>query len=350
MLQRTPSRALALQVALQVALLTSLAALGCRPSEHGSDHSEATAPSGRLTVYSGRNENLIGPVLDRFRETTGIQVAVRYGETAELAATILEEGAASPADLFIAQDAAALGALAAAGRLKPLPADLVGAVPARFRDPERRWAGVSGRARVVVYNTGRTSPEDLPQSLEEVGDPRFRGRFGVAPLNASFQAHLAAYRVLHGAEKLDALLAAIAANEPRTFPNNSSIVTATIAGEVDWGLVNHYYLWRALDETPDAPARNFAMPAPGSGFVNVAGVGVLEESPQALRLVAYLLAEESQRHFAEETFEYPLVEGAQPAVELQPLAEVATPELDWARLSEALAPTLEAIRRSGLVP
>jgi iron(III) transport system substrate-binding protein len=344
MLHRETTRS----VACAAGLLTLLA-LGCRPAEPG-DTTEDAAPNGPLTVYSGRNENLIGPVLERFRKATGIEVAVRYGETAELTATLLEEGAASPADLFIAQDAAALGALAAAGRLVTLPAETVAAVPARFRDPAGRWVGVSGRARVVVYNTGRVAPEELPQSLEQVGDPRFRGRFGVAPLNASFQAHLAAYRVLHGPEALAELLAAIAANEPRTFPNNSAIVAATIAGEIDWGLTNHYYLWRALDETPGAPARNFAMPDAGSGFVNVAGVGVLGDGPGARQLVAWLLGEQAQRHFAEETFEYPLAAGVEPSVELQPLAELATPELDWASLSEALGPTLEAIRAAGLVP
>ncbi|HVS13801.1 MAG TPA: extracellular solute-binding protein [Thermoanaerobaculia bacterium] len=338
-------------------LLASLAALGCRPEAEGggvSEGGEVSEASGPLTVYSGRNENLIGPVLERFEAESGIEVAVRYGETAELTATLLEEGAASTADVFIAQDAAALGALATEGRLASLPAETIAAVPPRFRDPQGRWAGVSGRARVVVYNTGRITPEELPQSLEEVGDPRFRGRFGLAPLNASFQAHLAAYRVLQGPEKLDELLGAIAANEPRTFPNNSSIVAATIAGEIDWGLTNHYYLWRALDETPGAPARNFAMPDEGSGFVNVAGVGVLKDRPESRQLVVYLLGDEAQRHFAEETFEYPLAVGVEPAVEpaveLQPLDEVATPDLDWASLSEALAPTLEAIRRSGLVP
>lgn len=338
--------------ALLLALLAVLPA-ACRGEEEAAapaGEEEATAVAAEtITVYSGRNENLIAPLFDRFTAATGIEVQARYGETAELAATLFEEGEATPAQVFVSQDAAALGALAAEGRLTPLPDDVVGRIPTIYRDPEGRWVGLSGRARVLVYNTRQTSPDALPASLDEVGDPRYRGRFGLAPLNASFQAQIAAYHALEGREATADLLARLAANQPKIFPNNGAIVQAAIAGEIDFGLVNHYYLWRALEEDPEAPARNYFQPGGGaSSFVNVAGVGVLRESPQALELVRFLVSDEAQRYFAEETFEYPLAPGVEPPVELEPLASLDPAEIDFRQVSAVIEETLELIRASGL--
>lgn len=349
-----------LSLVVSTVLLVLVAALagGCAPG--GEEEAAAPAPGGEegtaaaagpVTVYSGRNENLIGPILDRFSEESGIEVEVRYGDTAEMAATLFEEGEATPAEVFISQDAAALGALAAEGRFSALPADVVDRIPALYRDPQGRWVGLSGRARVVVYNTEAvTDPAgELPATLEDVGDPKYRGRFGVAPLNASFQAQIAVYRALEGREATVELLERIVANEPRTFPNNGAIVQATIAGELDFGLVNHYYLWRALDEDPEAPARNYFQPGGGAAsFVNVAGVGLIRESPEALELVRFLVSDEAQRYFAEETFEYPLVTTVEPSVQLEPLASLDPAELDYEQVSAVLEETLELIRDSGL--
>ncbi len=315
------------------ATLISICLLGC---DGGSDPA-------RLTLYSGRNEKLIQPLIDTFSKEHGIEVAVRYGSTAEIAAALLEEGSNSPADLFISQDAGALGALSNAEMLRPLPGDLLERVPESYRSERGDWIGLSGRARVVVYNTTRISPEQLPQRLEEVGNPIFRGRFGVAPNNASFQAHMAAYLAATDPASLDRLLTEMAANEPKTYSKNSHIVQAVITGEVDWGLVNHYYLLRALKEDPDAPAANFVMPAGTmSGFINVAGAGLLSDDENAGKLMRFLVSEQAQRYFAEQTFEYP----------------VATDEaadrpgddrrLRFGALAEALPTTQERIRQSGL--
>ncbi len=329
-----------------VALLTAAGLLGgC-----GGAAPPERAAEGPLVVYSGRNEALIGPLLERFEEQEGIAVEARYGETAELAATLLEEGEHSPADVFLSQDAAALGALSAAGRLAPLPAELLDRVPAGFRSPRGDWVGLSGRARTVVYNTERLTPAELPASLEAVTDPRFRGRFGVAPTNGSFQAHMAVYRVLRGRPALDRLLAGMAANQPLRYPKNSAIVEAVIAGEIDWGLVNHYYLWRALAERPGAPAANYFMSeGAAAGFVNLAGAGLVRDRPAGRRLLAHLLAADGQRYFAEQTFEYPVVPEVPAAPGLPPLPPAAAAEVDFAAVSSALEETLVAIHDSGLV-
>ncbi len=338
-------------------LLGSLAA-GCAalalacgpPAERGGEGAAGDGAAPPLLVYSGRNESLVGPLLARFSETAGVEVRVRYAETAELAATLLEEGPGTPAEVFISQDAAALGALAAAGVLRRLDDALLARVPPRFRAPGGEWVGVSGRLRTVVYNTEATSPAALPRGLAEVAAPRYRGRFGVAPTNASFQAHMAAYGVIAGEPALVELLAAMAANGPRSYPKNSAIVAAVAAGEIDWGLVNHYYLWRELEENPGAPAANFFMTeGPAAAFANLAGAAVLADREEARGLVAFLLSDEAQRYFVEETFEYPLVEGVAPAPGLPPLAALAAPEVDFARVAEALPRTLERIGESGLI-
>lgn len=303
-----------------------------------------------LTVYSGRNEKLIEPLIERFRKETGIEVQVRYGDTAELAATLMEEGARTPAAVFIAQDAAALGALSDRQVFRPLPEQLLGMVPERFRSPKGDWVGLSGRARSVVYAPERISPEELPRSLEAVGDPRYRGRFGVAPTNGSFQAHMAVYQAVHGREELEKLLSALAANEPRRYPKNSTIVEAVMSGEIDFGLVNHYYLWQAKKENPETTVANFFMPeGEASSFVNVAGAGVLAASENAERFIAYLVSPDAQQYFATETFEYPLTDGADPVAGLQPLGDIRTPDISMGTVSDLLGETLVLIQQSGLV-
>lgn len=330
-----------------LALLLAVVTVGLAAC--GAPAPEEAAPQ-TVTVYSGRNESLVGPILARFQEQSGIEVEVRYGETAEMAATLMEEGEGSPAHVFISQDAAALGAVADAGLLQSLPETIMSRVPSRFADAQDRWVGLSGRARTVVYNTDQVTPEELPRSLTEVTDPRYQGSFGVAPLNSSLQAHMAVYRVVHGADALEKLLTGMAANEPKDYPKNSAIVEAVIRGEVDWGLVNHYYLWRALDEQPDAPAANFYMPeGDASSFVNVAGVGLLQDTEAARQLIAFLLSDEAQGYFSQETFEYPLVPGVPIEEGLKPLEELDTPDVDFGRVADELEETISAIQSSGLV-
>ncbi|HEX6176825.1 MAG TPA: extracellular solute-binding protein, partial [Thermoanaerobaculia bacterium] len=278
------------------------------------------------------------------------KVEARYGETAEMAATLLEEGQRTPADVFFSQDAGALGAIAKANLAKPLPEDLLSKVPPRFAGPNRMWVGVSGRARTVVYNPNKMKPEQLPQSLEEVANPKWAGRWGVAPLNASFQAQAAVYNALNGPQALESLLQSMVKAKPRRYPRNGAIVDAVASGEIDWGLVNHYYVWEAKREKSDVPVANFFMPkGDASSFVNVAGVALLDDQDgDAMTFVRFLLDDEAQTYFANRTFEYPLVQGVQAAVALQPLDQLRTPDIDFARVSEVLPETLAKINESGL--
>ncbi len=224
------------------------------------------AGSGSLTVYSGRNEELIQPLIDTFIDETGVEVEVRYGDSAELAATILEEGDNSPADVFIAQDPASLGVVALDGLLTTLPDDILDRVPDSLEDVDGHWVGISGRSRVVVYDTTLVDPADLPADENGFTDPEWAGRVGLAPTNGSFLSFVSAKILLDGEEATLEWLQAMAANDSPTFPNNSSIVAGVNDGQVETGLVNHYYWYRLADElgAENVDAANHFLPGPGS--------------------------------------------------------------------------------------
>ena len=282
---------------------------------------------GELVVYSGRAETLVQPIIDQFAAATGIQVEVRYGSTAEIAATLLEEGENSPADLFYAQDPGGLGAVEAAGLLTPLPAEILSQVPARFADVNGEWIGISGRARVIVYNTNTLTEADLPDSIEGFTDPQWLGKIGWAPSNGSFQAMVTAMRNIWGEERTRAWLEGIQANEPVVFENNTAVVAAVGTGEIEIGFVNHYYLFRFLAEQGETfPVRNYFIANGGpESLLMVSGAGILktaENQENAERFISFLLSVPGQQYFTSQTFEYPVVEGVATSPLLTPLAEL----------------------------
>ena len=313
---------------------------------------EPAASEGRLVVYSGRSESLVGPLLEQFEQDTGIQVEVRYGDTAEMAATILEEGNNSPADVFYGQDAGALGALANAGRFTPLPEETLNKVDAPFRSNSGEWVGASGRARVVVYNPNNVAEADLPDDIFGFCDPQWAGRIGWPPTNGSFQAFVTALRVVEGEDRAREWLQCIQANEPKVYPNNTTIVAAVADGEIDVGYVNHYYLFRFLAEDPDFPARNYSPRGGDTGaMINVAGVGILNtgvNQAEAQIFVDYLLRQSAQEYFNRETHEYPLSAAVETNPLLTPISELNVPNIDLNQL-EDLDGTLQLLAELGIL-
>ena len=307
---------------------------------------------GSLTIYSGRNEELIGALVPRIQEATGITLDVRFGNTAELAAQILEEGDNTPAGLFFGQDAGSLGALARQGRLAELPDTILNQVDERFRSADGLWIGLSGRARVLVYNPETTDVATLPASIVDLPSTELGGPIGWAPTNASFQAFVTALRVTAGEEEARSWLEAMIATEPVSFDGNAPQIDAVANGEIAVGLVNHYYLYQARKETPDIAAENYFFPDGDIGsLINVAGVGVIagsDQEAQALEVTQYLLGTEAQTYFATETSEYPLVVGVEPVAELPPLEDIETPDIDLSDL-ESLDETLALLTELGLI-
>jgi iron(III) transport system substrate-binding protein len=305
-----------------------------------------------ITLYSGRTEELVGPIIDRFSKETGIDAKVRYGKTAGLAATILEEGRKSRADVFFAQDPAGLGAVA--HMLGRLPEDILKRAELRFRSSQGRWVGISGRARTVVYNTERVKKAALPDDIRGFIAPAWKGRIGWAPTNGSFQAMVTAMRVLWGEEKTRNWLEGIHANGPKMYPKNTPIVGAVGAGEIEVGFVNHYYLLRFLKERGKSfPARNYHPRAGGPGaMILVAGAGILETSKNkrsAERFLTFLLSPAAQQYFAEKTFEYPVIEGVEIPKALSPLTEIRSPKIMMSDMTD-LKGTLKLLRKTGVLP
>ncbi|MEZ4675430.1 MAG: extracellular solute-binding protein [Caldilineaceae bacterium] len=222
----------------------------------------------------------------------------------------------------------------------------------RFRSPDGQWIGISGRARVLVYNTDELTEADLPASVNDLTAEEWRGRVGWAPSNGSFQSFVTAFRTLAGEEAAQAWLEAMIANDTQAYSNNTAVVTAVAAGEVSVGLVNHYYLYQFLAEQGESfPARNYYFPAGDIGsMINVAGVGILDTSTNmavAEQFIQFLLSTEAQQYFATETNEYPLTgEGIEVNSLLKPLDEIASPDLDLSDLAD-LQGTLEMLQEVG---
>jgi iron(III) transport system substrate-binding protein len=349
---------------LAVGLALALGASACgngeddpTPTDDASDDTAddagddgSAAPEGPLTVYSGRSEELVGFIFEDFEEETGIQVDVRYGDTAELAATITEEGDASPADVYFAQDAGALGALQAEGLLTELPDDVLDQVDPLFRSREGVWTGTTGRVRVLAYNTETLSEDQVPDSVFDLTGSEWDGRVGWAPTNGSFQAFVTGMRVTEGEEATREWLEGMLANGVVPFENNTGIVEGVSRGEVDLGLVNHYYLFRFLAEDPDFPVANKYLPGDIGGLVNIAGVGVLETSEAqeaAFEVVRYLLSEDVQAYFGQnaDALEFPVRDDVE-SPELPSLSEIDPPDVDLSNL-EDLRGTLELLQEVG---
>jgi iron(III) transport system substrate-binding protein len=304
-----------------------------------------------LTVYSGRSESLVGPVIEAFEEATGIEVEEKYADTAELAAILLEEGDRSPADIYFAQDAGALGAVADAGLLGALPDDILATVPAQFSDADGQWVGVSGRARTAAYTTSQEI--ELPDSILDFTAPQWAGRIGWAPANGSFQAFVTALRVIEGEDVARDWLAGILANDPVAYPSNTAAVEGVAAGEVDVAFVNHYYLLRLLAEHgEDYPVAQqfFGGGDPGS-LVNVAGVGQVASTNQpeaSLAFIDYLVGDEAQSYFSEATYEFPLLEGVEADPRLPALESIEAPDVDLSDLAD-LQGTVQLLREVGAI-
>ena len=346
-------------------LILSLVVLALLASACGSDEattgdesgSEDTAAHGddladSITVYSGRSEELIAPLLEDFTAATGVEVEARYGDSAELALLLQTEGDSSPADVFISQSPGALSLLAGEDRLATLDAGLVGLVDPGFAASDGTWVGLTGRTRVIVYNSELVAEADLPNSVLDLVDPTYAGQVGVAPTNGSFQDFVTAMRAELGDDATAEWLAAMAANDSPNYAKNSPIVEAVGRGEIPMGLVNHYYNLRALEADPSVPSVNHFLPADDVGsLVIVTGGAVLASSDSASTgeaLLVYLLSEEAQTTFAAETQEYPLLPGIAAPDGLPALEGLAVDTIDFDLLGDGLTGTIELIRDSGI--
>lgn len=355
-----PSARRGIALALSALLVPALAACGSSDEKKNKDDSATKADAAKgaseLVIYSGRNEELIDPIIGKLEKATGADVEVRYGDSAELAAQILEEGDRTKAGLFFSQDAGALGALSQAGMLAKLPAKSLEKVDPAYRGGEGDWVGVSGRSRVIAYN-----PDELakgvkaPDSVHDLTKPQWKGKVGYAPTNASFQAFVTGMRVLEGDGATLKWLKGLKANGAKTYAKNGAVLDAVDSGEVSLGLINHYYWYEKVAElgADKVKAKIHFLPGGDAGaLINAAGVGVLKDGGQdaaAQKAVDFLLSKEAQTYFAEGTKEYPLASGVTSTVEgLPSLESLDAPKIDLGKL-ESLQKTLELLKEAGMV-
>ena len=290
-----------------------------------------------LTIYSGRSQEFIEPFFKTFTEATGIELDVRYGDSAALAAQILEEGDNSPADLFLSQDAGALGAVAGAKLLASLDQSLLERVASNYRAPSKDWVAITGRARVMAYAPDRVAA--LPSSIDELISEYWKGRLAIAPTNSSFQAFITAMIQTRGETATESWLRALQNNSPKLYEKNSLIVQAIDAGDVDAGLVNHYYTWEVTEELGrEINVKNsFFGPGDLGNLINVSGAGILRTSKKqsfASELISFLLSDEEQARFVSDTHEYSIVLPELRPEGLPALNEIKAPRVDLANLSD----------------
>ena len=307
-----------------------------------------------LTIYSGRNENLVAPLLEDLEAAVGVPVEVRYASSAELAAQLLEEGDRTDADLFFSQDAGALGALKKAGLLADLPDDVLSAVPEQYQDADGQWIGTSARARVLAYDPEQAPEVETFTGIDQVLDEKYRGQLAFAPTNASFQTFVTALRLDRGEDGAKQWLEDFAALEPQVYDNNIAVLDGVNSGQAAIGLINHYYWFEQAaeegEDSLDARLRYLASDDPGA-LINVAGAGVIagtDMSEAAEAAVAYLVSDEAQQYFADTTAEYPVVEGITSTVhDLEPLSELQGYVVDLNSL-DSLEETLALLDEVGL--
>ncbi|MEA5486144.1 MULTISPECIES: iron ABC transporter substrate-binding protein [Pseudanabaena] len=312
---------------------------------------DINAQSKTLIIYSGRDQKLIGPLIEKAKKDLNLNIQVRYGDTAELAIALLEEGNNSRADMFFAQDAGALGALQQRGRTLGIPLTILNKVDSRYRSPSGNWIGISGRARVVNYNTKLVKGADLPKSIFDLTQPKWRGKVGWAPTNGSFQSFVTAMRKLNGDAKTVEWLRAMKANGTKNYGKNTAILEAIGRGEIQVGLANNYYLSQFKKKDANFPVAVHYTRRDAGSMVNVAGVAVLKTTDQRQdveKLINYLLSNSSQNYFAQQTTEYPLARGiAGPSGQI-PINQLTPPNLDLGQLSD-LQGTLRVMKQAGVL-
>ena len=324
-------------VLLACLLLSALPvlAIGC-----GDDKEEV------LVLYSGRSESLIAPAIEKFTKDTGIKVEVRYAGSVDLALTIIEEGKKSPADLFLSKSPGPVGLLGEKGHLAKLSKETLDLAPASGTG---LWTAITGRQRVLVYNTELLSHDELPTTIAELTSEKWAGRIAIAPGNGSFQDFLTLFRLEAGDDVALAWLKALKDGGTQTYPKNSYIVAGVNRGEVEAGLVNHYYNIRMKAEDPSMVSENHRFADGDPGGVTIAtAIGVIKSSSNqklAERFIQWLLSERGQAHFAANTWEYPLAGNvnARNGVEVPETIDVGS----FDRLGGGLERTLELIREAG---
>ena len=323
-------------VLVALSLVTPLAATGCS----GDD-----GPS--IVVYNAQHEQLLDEIAPAFTDKTGIEVELRNGDDAELSAQLVQEGDASPADVFLTENSPAMSAVERAGLFAPLDAAATDPIPQQFRPESGLWTGFVARSTVLVYNTSMVTEADLPTSIMDLADPKYAGKISFSPTGADFQAIVAAVLDLEGEEATRAWLAGLKANGT-VYDGNNVVLESVNAGESAIGIIYHYYWYRDQAESGENSDNTqlyfFGNQDPGA-FLSISGAGVLKSSDDptdAQKFVEFLTSKEGQQDLADSyALEYPLNPAVSLTPPVRPLSELDPPtvgisDLDGAKVVDLM--------------
>ncbi len=284
------------------------------PDPEPNETAAAEELTGDLIIYSGRREPLFEPVVAAFEEATGIDVSVKYGATTELGNALIEEKSNARADIFVGTDAASAESLSAEDVFAPFDAPELASIDPAYRADDGSWVGISGRARVIMYNKDLVAEADLPDSVFDLTDPAWDGKIAIpSTTNSSFTAWVSSLRKLEGDDAAGDLLQGLKDNDVTVLREHTDVRKAVGSGEFALGLVNHYY-YQLEKEAGSNVGVIYPDQAEGEvgALVNVVAASIVNDAPHrenAEAFMKFLLGHEAQEIFAESNFEYPLIEG-----------------------------------------
>jgi iron(III) transport system substrate-binding protein len=315
--------------------------------------SASAGKNGTITLYNAQHEDLIKLMVAGFEKETGIKVNIRSGQDFQLANQIVQEGGSSPADVFVTENSPAMSLVDSKGGFAKIDDATLAQVPPQFVPSSHAWTGFAARSTVFVYNKEKVSSDRLPQSIMELQQPVWQGKYGVAAAGADFQAIVSAILSSKGEPETVKWLSGLKANT-KIYPNNRAVLKAVNSGEIEAGVIYHYYWFKDQAES-GSDSRNtslhfFGGKDPG-GFLSISGAGVLATSKQqdkAQQLVKYLTGKAGQQILADSNaLEYPIASGVAPNKRLRPLTELDPPVIDPATLNGPKV--IDLMRNAGLL-
>lgn len=324
-------------VAGTVAVMLTVTA--CGSSGSPADAGKGAADKPALTLYNAQHEDLMALMVAGFTTATGIKVNMRNGEDFELGNQLVQEGSASPADVFVTENSPAMTLVDSKGLFAKVDDATLAQVPAQFAPADKDWVGFAARSTVFVYNQGMIKEADLPASIMDLSTPQWKGKVGISPAGADFQAIVSAVLALKGEPATVAWLKGLKDNA-KVYQGNGAVLKAVNAGEVGSGVIYHYYWFKDQAES-GANSKNvkqfyFGKKDPGA-FLSISGAGLLKSSKhqaEAQQLVKYLNGPAGQKVLADsKALEYPIGKGAKANKALKPLTELSPPTVDVAGLN-----------------
>ena len=337
----TPTMRVAVVVVLATVYASALA--GCGGSGKSS-----------IVLYNGQHRQLTQELVAAFEKQTGIAVRMRTNDSVVLAEQILQEGGHSPADVYIAENSPELMTLEQHGLLRKLSGSILDQIPAKNNSPTGAWLGMALRVSSLAYDPARLTPSELPKSILDFAQPRWKGKVGISPTDSDFPPLVGAVAAVHGTKAATTWLAGLKRNA-EIYQDEEAVLSAVNRGDMASGLINQYYWYRLRLEIGAKAVRSALHYFPSSdagSITNISGAAVLASSKHrqaAERFVEFLVSEAGQQIIARsDDFEYPARPGVRPNSALPPLSTIAHATLSAAALgNDRRGPRL--LRQAGLL-